>query len=87
MDYGSYLKETVGNLNKKSKTYQKQSDFKTSNRYVRGAILRTLAIGPLTKLQLCKKLRDIEKERVELQIEALLQENMLILDKRVLSLP
>ena len=87
MDYGSYLKETVGNLNKKSKAYQKQSDFKTSNRYVRGAILRTLATGPLTKIQLSKKLQDIEKDCLELQIEALLQEDMLVLHNRVLSLP
>ena len=87
MDYGSHLKETVGNLNKKSKAYQKQSDFKTSNRYVRGAILRTLATGPQTKVQLLKKLEDVEKDRVEIQIEALLQEGMLVLDKKILSLP
>jgi A/G-specific adenine glycosylase len=87
MDYGSHLKETVGNLNKKSKTYQKQSDFKVSNRYVRGAILRVLATGPQTKIQLFKKLEDIEKERIILMLNVLLREEMIIVDKKHLKLP
>ncbi len=87
MDYGSYLKETVGNLNKKSKTYQKQSDFKTSNRYVRGKILRIFATGPQTKMQLFKKLQDIEKERGELALNALLREGLVTKQGSKLSLP
>jgi A/G-specific adenine glycosylase len=40
MDYGSHLKKTVGNLNKKSKSYQKQSTFSGSNRQLRAALTR-----------------------------------------------
>jgi A/G-specific adenine glycosylase len=87
MDYGSYLKETVGNLNKKSKTYQKQSPFKTSNRFVRGAILRTLIDGGATKAGLFKKLQDIEKERGELALTTLLSEGLVIKDGQYFRLP
>jgi A/G-specific adenine glycosylase len=87
MDYGSHLKETVGNLNKKSKTYQKQSDFKTSNRYVRGAILRVLATGPQTKIQLFKKLGDIRKERVTQALAALLTEGLVLKQDIKYTLP
>jgi A/G-specific adenine glycosylase len=83
MDYGSYLKETVGNLNKKSKIYQKQSDFKTSNRYVRGAIVRILAEGPCTKAALIKKVHHIKDERIETQLDALKKEG-LVSAKRLL---
>jgi A/G-specific adenine glycosylase len=87
MDYGSHLKQTVGNLNKKSKTYQKQSNFKTSNRYVRGAILRELARQPLTKAALLKRLTGIEKERVELQVTKLSTEGMIIYRNGTHQLP
>lgn len=43
MDYGTYLKQTVGNLNKLSRGYTKQSKFEGSRRQVRGAILRVLS--------------------------------------------
>ena len=49
MDYGSYLKKTIGNPNKKSKHYTKQSKFKGSNRELRGAILRLLSKGSSTE--------------------------------------
>lgn len=87
MDYGTHLKETVGNLNKKSKTYQKQSNFKESNRYVRGTILRTLVSGPQTKSALFKKLQEIEKERIKLSLIALSSEGLVIKEKQIFSLP
>lgn len=43
MDYGSFLKTTVGNANQRSTYYTKQSPFKTSNRRIRGLIIKTLA--------------------------------------------
>ncbi len=43
MDYGSYLKQTQGNLNKLSKYYAKQSAFNGSKRQLRGQVLRSLA--------------------------------------------
>ena len=42
MDYGSYLKKTVGNYNKFSKSYTTQSKFEGSNRQKRAKILRLL---------------------------------------------
>lgn len=45
MDYGSYLKSTVGNKSRQSKHYAKQSTFEGSARQVRGEVLRQLAKG------------------------------------------
>lgn len=87
MDYGAHLKTTVGNLNKKSNTYKKQSNFKESNRYVRGAILKVLAKGPCTKSALIKKLSDIEKERIELQLDALLRDRLIMYVGTIYHLP
>ncbi len=87
MDYGSHLKATVGNVNKKSKTYKKQSNFKESNRYVRGAIVRALANGPLTKIVLLKKLTEIEKERVEHSLNTLHSEGLIKKMDRKYQLP
>jgi len=42
MDYGSHLKATIGNLNKASKHYAKQSKFQGSRRQVRGQVIRLL---------------------------------------------
>jgi A/G-specific adenine glycosylase len=87
MDYGSHLKAVVGNLNKKSKVYQKQSHFKTSNRYVRGAIIRELSKGPLTEVELYKELDDIEKERSKLQLATLCDEGLVVKNEWGYRLP
>jgi A/G-specific adenine glycosylase len=42
MDYGSYLKQTVGNLNRQSTMYTKQSSFQGSRRQLRGQVIRLL---------------------------------------------
>ncbi len=87
MDYGAYLKTTVGNLNSKSKTYKKQTNFKESNRYVRGAIIRILSQGARTGTVLQKSLPDIEKERIKLQLDALLGEALIIRKDKKYLLP
>jgi A/G-specific adenine glycosylase len=46
MDYGSYLKQTVGNLNRASKSYGKQSKFAGSRRQLRGQVIRVLLERP-----------------------------------------
>lgn len=46
MDYGAHLKKTLGNQNKRSKHYTKQSAFKGSHRELRGNILKLLAEKP-----------------------------------------
>ena len=87
MDYGSHLKATVGNLNTQSKSYKKQSDFKASNRYIRGAIIRELSKQPLTIQKLFSKLSQIDSGRIELQLKVLLEENLLLKIGHQLSLP
>jgi len=43
MDYGAYLKQTVGNKSRASKSYVRQSPFAGSRRAVRGAVIRSLS--------------------------------------------
>lgn len=58
MDYGSMLKKTVENPNRRSAHYQRQSPFHGSNRQVRGMILKALVHEyPATGPALIKKLK------------------------------
>lgn len=54
MDYGSFLKSTVGGRNDVSKHYKKQSPLAGSLREMRGRILKSLVAGALTEAQLRK---------------------------------
>jgi A/G-specific adenine glycosylase len=73
MDYGTYLKTTIGNLNKVSKHYTKQSKFEGSRRQLRGAVLRQLLDGPKELRYLKEQLQD---DRTESVIGDLVQEGM-----------
>ena len=64
MDYGSYLKGSHGNANTRSKSYKKQSNFKTSNRYIRGAILKSLLKRPITQKGIEIILSEVSRERI-----------------------
>lgn len=74
MDYGVYLKKTVGNLNKLSNTYTRQTTFHGSKRQLRGAILRMLSNGPYTKEELEASLHD---DRLKEVLGSLLVEKMI----------
>lgn len=74
MDYGSYLKKSVGNLSRASKHYTKQSKFKGSLRQLRGQIIRTLTDGPLSEKALQE---DISDERLDDALDALEREGMI----------
>ncbi|HXR50286.1 MAG TPA: A/G-specific adenine glycosylase [Verrucomicrobiae bacterium] len=74
MDYGSYLKQTVGNLSRASRGYIKQSQFHGSRRQIRGQILRQLAAGPQTKLTLERQVAD---ERLAPVLESLKREGLI----------
>jgi len=76
MDYGTFLKQTVGNVSKRSKTYAKQSKFEGSLRQIRGHVLRLLADAPLTDRQIATKITD---ERLPLVLAALCQESIISL--------
>jgi A/G-specific adenine glycosylase len=52
MDYGTWLKATIGNLNTASRHYAKQSKFHGSRRQIRGQIIRLLGERPRTFAEL-----------------------------------
>lgn len=54
MDYGTSLKQSVGNLNRASRSYTKQSAFAGSSRQLRGRVIRLLGqrAYPLQELEL-----------------------------------
>lgn len=58
MDYGSHLKATVGNPNKISKHYTKQSKFEGSRRQIRGKVLQLLTSGAYGKEDLMHQITD-----------------------------
>lgn len=77
MDYGSHLKETVGNQNTRSRHYVRQGAFAGSDRQVRGAILRALvAMECLTERRLARLL-DIPDTRIRAQCAALERDGLL----------
>ncbi|MDB5164637.1 MAG: mutY [Candidatus Saccharibacteria bacterium] len=74
MDYGSYLKQTVGNHNRRSSSYAKQSRFEGSKRQVRGEVLRQLSDAPMTKYQLALRISD---QRLTVVVKDLLAEGLI----------
>jgi len=74
MDYGSHLKQTVGNLSRASRSYAKQSAFQGSRRQVRGRVLRLLTSGahPLQALR-----KAIDDERLETVLTDLINEGLI----------
>lgn len=76
MDYGVYLKKTVGNKNTQSKHYTKQSFFKGSDRQIRGAIMRVFLEKSETRKSLHKKLA-FEHDRIDALLERLREEQMI----------
>lgn len=83
MDYGAYLKATVGNLNKVSSVYAKQAAFAGSKRQLRGQAIRLLTERPYTTPELTEQLND---ERAAIVIADLLTEMMIIRTGDTLSL-
>lgn len=71
MDYGAYLKQTVGNLNALSNTYARQSTFQGSRRQIRGQVLRLLLRQPYTIAELTGIIDD---ERLAAVMEELQRE-------------
>lgn len=74
MDYGSYLKTTVGNLSKASKHYTKQSAFHGSRRQIRGQVLRELGTQIRTDSELRASVHD---ERLQEVLDDLLKEGLI----------
>jgi A/G-specific adenine glycosylase len=76
MDYGTHLKKTIGNPNQRSRHYSRQSTFTGSDREIRGAILKALTGSNLSILKLKQQLSTLDGERIELQLQALLKEEL-----------
>jgi A/G-specific adenine glycosylase len=75
MDYGTYLKQTVGNVARASSGYKKQSTFIGSKRKIRGEILALLIQKSLTKQALQKHIAD---DRLEDVLSDLLAEGLVL---------
>jgi A/G-specific adenine glycosylase len=74
MDYGTYLKQTVGNVSRASASYTKQSAFHGSRRQIRGMVLKALAANP----QSIEELRALnDDERLQSVLEDLLNEGFI----------
>lgn len=86
MDYGAFLKKTVGNQNSRSRHYTKQSTFKNSDRQIRGTILRLLTSQTYSRTQMHKVL-PFEINRIDAQCEKLLSEGLIVLHKKRFKLP
>ncbi len=76
MDYGSYLKRVLPNPTRQSKHYVKQSNFATSNRRIRGLVLRALTIAPATLTSLATML-EIDEAKVKSVTETLQKEGFI----------
>lgn len=87
MDYGSFLKRTVGNNISKSKHYTRQATFKGSDRQIRGAIVRLLAKEKkLTRTRILTALT-FDELRIDVQLERLMEEGMIERTNRSYQLP
>jgi len=74
MDYGTHLKQTIGNNISQSRHYARQSKFEGSRRQVRGRILKLLIAGPQSSEQVEAALAD---ERVAGVLDELMREGMI----------
>ncbi|MEO6513688.1 MAG: A/G-specific adenine glycosylase [Candidatus Saccharimonadales bacterium] len=74
MDYGTHLKQTVGNTARASKGYKKQSAFHGSQRQIRGAVIRCLGQGPKSETALLEQIAD---DRTPQVLDELVNEQMI----------
>lgn len=77
MDYGTYLKQTVGNVGARSKSYVRQSPFAGSRRQVRGQVLRLLSMRSMPVDDLRRKVTDSRFDEV---VVALTREGLVVRD-------
>lgn len=84
MDYGTHLKQTIGNASRRSKSFTKQSTFAGSRRQVRGAVLKMLSISGCTKAQLVKQITD---SRLDSVLDDLSREGLILFRNDSFTLP
>jgi A/G-specific adenine glycosylase len=87
MDYGAALKKRIGNPNKRSAQYARQSPFENSHRRVRGAVLRELSLnGNRLSLDGLVSRIPFSRERVEKAAGELVAEGFIEEESGVLSI-
>jgi A/G-specific adenine glycosylase len=74
MDYGTYLKQSVGNLNVRGSGYSRQSRFQGSRRQVRGQVIRLLGQRPY---DLAALRAVIDDERLKTVLDELVAERLI----------
>lgn len=87
MDYGVFLKKTLGNFSQKSTLYRKKSKFEGSTRQVRGKVLKIFFNTPrlscadvIESLHTSSRMSPIDKEKVENVLAQLQKEGFLVKD-------
>jgi A/G-specific adenine glycosylase len=83
MDYGSFLKQTVGNKSRLSAVYKKQSKFEGSRRQIRGQVIKQLTMAPANLEQLQALIDD---ERLAAVLDELIREKLISYNSQVYSL-
>ena len=83
MDYGVYIKSTIGNTARNSKHYAKQSTFQGSKRQVRGQVIRLLTAGPMSHKELTTNIAD---DRLTTVLSDLVKEGLVVEDSEVYRL-
>lgn len=83
MDYGTYLKKSVGNISRQSKHYTKQSSFVGSKRQIRGEVLRQLSQATKTVAELKITISD---QRLEHVLHDLILDGLIVADNSKYSL-
>jgi A/G-specific adenine glycosylase len=77
MDYGTMLKKSVSNPNRKSLHYQRQAPFEGSHRQLRGLLLRTiLRVSEITESALVKNIEN-NPENIKGTLEQLQKEGFI----------
>jgi A/G-specific adenine glycosylase len=83
MDYGTFIKSTIGNASRSSRHYAKQSTFAGSKRQIRGQVIRLLTSGPQSVDSLRQNIPD---ERLGKVLDTLIKEQLIQLDGRLYRL-
>ena len=74
MDYGTFLKQSVGTSARRSTSYARQTPFIGSQRQIRGQVIKLLSVQSLSRRQLTANISDVRLPSV---LEALLAEKMI----------
>lgn len=81
MDYGSHLKKSGVNPNRRSAHYSKQSTFVGSVREVRGAIIRLCTEGSISRTDLFSQYKKVDSVRVQKALDSLVKDQMISVSK------